>query len=171
YLMRAFRRGFRGGSGPSLPSRFLQDIPEKLIKRVDKNEPKSQKTERRSSNGPIGTRKASEGTGRRQGFEFSSAKRVDSPSRSETPNSKPKLKLKPSKRPAPPRPRPMRRTAARSAATVFKAGDKVTHATFGEGMVVSSEPSGDDFEVTVAFKEGHGVKRLLMSFAKLTKVE
>ena len=36
---------------------------------------------------------------------------------------------------------------------------------------MSSEPSGDDFQVTVAFTEGHGVKRLMMSFAKLTKVE
>lgn len=171
YLMRAFRRGFRGGSGPSLPSRFLQDIPEKLIKRIDKNDSKPQTTERRSSNGPIGTRKAAERTGRRQGFEFSSNTRVDSASRSETPNSKPKLKLKPSKRPAPPRPRPMRRTTDRSAALVFKTGDKVTHATFGEGIVMSSEPSGDDFQVTVAFTEGHGVKRLMMSFAKLTKVE
>ena len=28
YLFRAFRRGFRGGSEPSLPSRFLMDIPQ-----------------------------------------------------------------------------------------------------------------------------------------------
>ena len=53
----------------------------------------------------------------------------------------------------------------------MKTGDKVSHGTFGEGIVMSSKQAGDDFEVTVAFKEGHGVKRLLMSFAKLTKVE
>ena len=31
YLLRAFRRGFWGGSGPSDPSRFLEDIPRDLI--------------------------------------------------------------------------------------------------------------------------------------------
>ncbi len=51
------------------------------------------------------------------------------------------------------------------------AGDKVRHAMFGEGIVVSCKPSGDDVEVTVAFKEGLGVKRLLLGFAPLEKVE
>ena len=51
--------------------------------------------------------------------------------------------------------------------TLFKSGDKVRHPTFGEGMVVSCVPSGSDFEVTVAFTEGAGVKRLLLSFAHL----
>ena len=34
-------------------------------------------------------------------------------------------------------------------------------------MVVSCVPSGADFEVTVAFTEGAGVKRLLLSYAHL----
>ena len=50
---------------------------------------------------------------------------------------------------------------------LFRTGDKVRHPTFGEGMVVSCVPSGPDFEVTVAFTEGAGVKRLLLSFAHL----
>ncbi|MDP3064359.1 MAG: UvrD-helicase domain-containing protein [Chloroflexota bacterium] len=53
----------------------------------------------------------------------------------------------------------------------FKAGEKVTHAKFGEGIVVSCAPSGADLEVTVAFKGEAGVKRLLASFAPLQKVE
>ncbi len=48
-------------------------------------------------------------------------------------------------------------------------GDKVRHAKFGEGVVVSCVPSGGDQEVAVAF-EGLGVKRLLLSFAPLEKV-
>jgi DNA helicase-2/ATP-dependent DNA helicase PcrA len=178
YLMRTFRRGFWGASGPSLPSRFLLDIPEELIERTDKNTPKSQTTERPRQSGPIGTRKGSERTGRRQGFEFSSNTRAGSTARPEMPkpksllnsNSKGKIKLTPSRRPSPPRPRPGRR-AARNATPLFKTGDKVAHDTFGDGIVMSCEPSQDDFQVTVAFKDGHGVKRLLMSFAKLTKVE
>ncbi len=54
--------------------------------------------------------------------------------------------------------------------TLFKSGDKVLHPTFGEGMVVSCVPSGSDFEVTVAFTEGAGVKRLLLSYAHLELV-
>ena len=52
----------------------------------------------------------------------------------------------------------------------LKSGDKVRHSIFGEGMVVSCNPSGHDFEVTVAFADGAGVKRLLLSFANLEKL-
>ena len=53
----------------------------------------------------------------------------------------------------------------------FRAGDKVTHDSFGRGIVVSCEPKPDDYEVTVAFVGAQGIKRLLYSIAKLTKVE
>lgn len=48
-------------------------------------------------------------------------------------------------------------------------GDRVRHASFGEGLVVNTKPSGDDQEIAVAF-DGAGVKRLLLSFAPLEKV-
>ena len=48
----------------------------------------------------------------------------------------------------------------------FKAGDKVRHGVFGEGIVVSCTAVKDDHELSVAFVEG-GVKRLLHSLAKL----
>jgi DNA helicase-2/ATP-dependent DNA helicase PcrA len=48
----------------------------------------------------------------------------------------------------------------------FFAGQKVRHATFGDGIVVSSKLVEGDEEVTVAFT-GKGVKRLLASFARL----
>ena len=51
----------------------------------------------------------------------------------------------------------------------FKAGDKVIHESFGEGIVVSCNVSGADFEITVAFAGESGIKRLLHSFAKLDK--
>ena len=31
YLLRAFRRGFMGGSGPTMASRFLREIPSSLV--------------------------------------------------------------------------------------------------------------------------------------------
>ena len=51
----------------------------------------------------------------------------------------------------------------------FKAGDKVRHPTFGEGVVVSARVTEADEEVDVAFV-GHGVKKLLASFARLEKL-
>jgi len=49
-------------------------------------------------------------------------------------------------------------------------GDRVRHAQFGEGVVVSRKRVKDDLEVTVAFKGGAGVKRLMLSFARLEKL-
>ena len=48
----------------------------------------------------------------------------------------------------------------------FKAGDKVQHGKFGDGIVVSCTAVSGDHEVSVAFVNG-GVKRLLHSLAKL----
>lgn len=61
-----------------------------------------------------------------------------------------------SARPAPPRGAP--------AAGCWKLGDRLRHASFGEGIVVQSKPAGGDEEVIVAFS-GHGVKRFLASLA------
>ncbi len=51
-----------------------------------------------------------------------------------------------------------------------KAGSRVRHAVFGEGVVVSSRAVDGDYEAVVAFDDA-GVKRLLLSFAKLEKVD
>jgi DNA helicase-2/ATP-dependent DNA helicase PcrA len=50
----------------------------------------------------------------------------------------------------------------------FRAGDKVKHPSFGDGVVVSSKMNGDDEELEVAFV-GQGVKRLIAAYAKLEK--
>jgi len=54
----------------------------------------------------------------------------------------------------------------------FAAGEHVRHLKFGEGIVVSCNPtaSGSDQEVTVAFKGQAGVKKLLLSFAPLERL-
>ncbi len=51
----------------------------------------------------------------------------------------------------------------------FKAGDHVTHESFGEGIVISYRKVKSDAEVTVAFDRA-GLKRLLLSFAKIEKI-
>jgi DNA helicase-2/ATP-dependent DNA helicase PcrA len=55
--------------------------------------------------------------------------------------------------------------------TPFKAGEKVRHGQFGEGIVVNCLPANLDYEITVAFKGESGVKRLLLSFAGLEKID
>ena len=120
YLLRAFRRSLRGGSGPAIPSRFLVDIPQDVI---------------------VSPRQAVSEAGPSMGW---------------TPGVR------------------ARRSDGNLAQPVkpgLTTGDKVRHATFGEGIVMSRTPSGEDFEITVAFKEGQGVKRLLLSLAPLEKVE
>jgi DNA helicase-2/ATP-dependent DNA helicase PcrA len=51
----------------------------------------------------------------------------------------------------------------------FQAGEKVTHAKFGQGIVVNCTAKPGDYEITVAFLGDSGIKRLLHSFAKLQK--
>jgi DNA helicase II / ATP-dependent DNA helicase PcrA len=50
----------------------------------------------------------------------------------------------------------------------YKAGDHVKHEQFGEGVVVNYHKTKNDAEVVVAF-DGAGVKRFLLSFAKIEK--
>ncbi|MGH2445113.1 MAG: UvrD-helicase domain-containing protein [Candidatus Limnocylindria bacterium] len=50
----------------------------------------------------------------------------------------------------------------------WKAGDRVTHRRFGDGIVVSSRIVKGDEEVTVAFV-GEGVKRLIAAYAGLER--
>ena len=124
YLLRAFRRGLWGRSEPTLPSRFLNDIPKDLIISPVRGNSRSAASPAVRL-GPARTR-------------FANGERAPTP--------------------------PVDSNSLRT-------GDKVRHASFGEGIVMSSSRSGADTELTVAFKEGHGVKRLLRSFAPLEKVD
>ena len=149
YLSHAARRGFRGGYGPNVPSRFLDDIPEKLIDRT--------------SSAP------STDFGLRWSL-------VDEPTTLKRPVADlPRAGNGAAPRSKPARPVPKSVGRAPSLAEEGEAlpdlstGDKVRHAKFGEGIVTSTKPSGTDVEVTVAFLD-EGVKRLLQSFAKLEKV-
>jgi DNA helicase-2/ATP-dependent DNA helicase PcrA len=53
----------------------------------------------------------------------------------------------------------------------FVAGDRVRHARFGDGIVVNCELYGADQKVTVAFKGEAGIKKLLLSYAPLERIE
>ncbi len=68
----------------------------------------------------------------------------------------------------PARPEPVE---GRVPADAFSAGDHVRHPKFGQGIVVSCEPSGADYQVVVAFQGEAGIKKLLLSFAPLERAE
>jgi DNA helicase-2/ATP-dependent DNA helicase PcrA len=60
--------------------------------------------------------------------------------------------------------------AATPAELAWRAGDKVRHRRFGDGIVVTSQWVSGDEEVTVAFA-GHGVRRLVGSYAGLERID
>ena len=147
HLVRAFRRGFRGRSGsvPAMPSRFLADIPQELLAKPDL------------------------GPGRRR-LSGQQDRPASRPSTARGDRTTEQVVRKPDT--------PVirrRRTAASatptSAGLSLSTGDRVRHKTFGEGIVTEAKPARGDTEVTVAFKDGQGVKRLLLSFAPLEKLE
>jgi DNA helicase-2/ATP-dependent DNA helicase PcrA len=59
--------------------------------------------------------------------------------------------------------------ALNSPSIELKAGDRVRHLQFGEGVIVSCVPKAGDIEIVVAFANV-GVKKLLLGFAKLEKL-
>jgi DNA helicase-2/ATP-dependent DNA helicase PcrA len=62
-----------------------------------------------------------------------------------------------------------RRAARTESAPTYKTGARVRHPQFGPGIVIASKKLDADEQVTVAF-EGNGVKKLLLSFAKLERL-
>jgi DNA helicase-2/ATP-dependent DNA helicase PcrA len=149
YLLYAMRRAMYGRTQPSVKSRFLGEIPTELIKQAAKRgtTTSTQQTSmftQRSTFASVNRAAPSRPNDQSRGF--SSSRGADS-----------------GRTPEPPR-------SSGSRAVAFFAGQRVRHALFGEGVVVSSKLSDDDEEVTVAFP-GKGVKRLLASFAKLERAE
>lgn len=209
YLLRAFRRGFRGGSEPGIPSRFLMDIPPELLaapsqsrkartaqpttqtqrrtaasqqgRRMDAAEPPPSRrrtqdgTQNRSQNDRLRRtlsqmdtpaaanrrsladqrRRASSGDANRGGALRSSSGSL----RSQT-SAGAGVRRQPR----------VRRGSSAPKIPHLATGDKVQHGIFGEGIVMECKPSGSDYEVTVAFKDGAGVKRLLLGMAPLEKM-
>jgi DNA helicase-2/ATP-dependent DNA helicase PcrA len=53
----------------------------------------------------------------------------------------------------------------------FRVGDRVSHKTFGEGLVLETLGQGDDQSVVVSFSADRSQRKLMLKFAKLSKVE
>ncbi len=157
YLMRAYRRSSMGRRGVNPPSRFLGDIPPSLLRPLDRGAGRA----RRSYGGFGGG--ASGGSKTR----LPAWDEADEPPRRRYAEAGP-VPGRITRRPAAPGVRARR--DGQPTPSGFDAGDRVRHAKFGDGVVVGCVPSGADHEITVAFPGDHGVKRLLLSFARLEKL-
>ena len=177
YLMYAFRRSSFGNvSEPSEPSRFLADIPREFVKTKSGekrntyddflNAKKYKEQTTWGGGGESGarsvegreTRNAKRETNFRRPSSFVKRETsMDDDDADET-ETRPLGKARTS---FSEKPKPARNTE-------WNAGDKVSHPTFGDGVIVSSKVVGQDEELQVAF-DGAGVKRLLAAYAKLTR--
>ncbi len=171
YLLRAFRRMLYGRSEVNEPSRFLKDVVK--VQGVRNDAANGWAASDRA--GGYGNGGLSERAGYGGGFSArSTARSGDGPpwgqssrpatrglGRASEPPTRSAGNM-PSRLPAKPPARAERPLQ-------FKPGDRVDHGLFGQGIVIKSEPTADDEEVTVAFA-GKGTKTLLAGFAKLRKL-
>ncbi len=125
YLTRARTRMLFGQTRFNQPSRFIKEIPDKLL------EKSGGEIVRSFSHSP------------------SSAPRPQTPSRGFTS--------------APTHSVPSANT------TQFNVGDTVMHKTYGEGVVLSAKPMGNDTLLEIAFTTS-GTKKIMANFAKVEKI-
>jgi DNA helicase-2/ATP-dependent DNA helicase PcrA len=167
YLVRTFRRTLYGSSDVREPSRFLLDIPTDLIDghlvKKAAHVPSPASSPPQSGRELIAQRREAV------------RRHVERLGRQERPSSRPRHADHAAGVTARAHQMPGRGEETLTSALApqrepsFRTGQAVKHPIFGEGIVISSQISGDDEEVTVAF-EGQGLKRLMASFAKLEPV-
>ena len=158
YLTHAFRRTRWGSDDVSPPSRFLQDIPGKLM---EGRSLRARTDAARASARGVTT------WGRRANEDEAPTVARGDRARS-APSSSTVWSPGRAAPAAAPAPRPSQ-AARPSGSPQFKIGDRISHGLFGEGTVISSQVRGDDEEVTVAFKS-KGIKKLLASLANLRRL-
>ncbi|MFZ6004013.1 MAG: UvrD-helicase domain-containing protein [Actinomycetota bacterium] len=137
YLTHAWSRTLYGGTQYNPPSRFLDEIPERLVEAIE---------QRRASRG--GRTYGSGGYGSSGSGVSSNRDRIVDRALTSSGTG------------------PAKHGAE---ALGLKVGDDVSHATFGEGVVLLLEGQGEKAEVVIRFP-GVGEKRLLLSWAPLKKL-
>ncbi|QAY67823.1 DNA helicase PcrA [Paenibacillus protaetiae] len=157
YLTCARMRTLFGRTSSNMPSRFLEEVPDSVKENVSAGG--IGRGGNRFAGGGAGSFGATRpGGGRAPGFGAAAASRPSGAAGSSVRISSPL-------------------DAARAAGASagggdrdFAAGDKVAHGKWGEGTIVSVKGTGSDTELQIAFPAPVGIKRLLASFAPITKV-
>jgi DNA helicase-2/ATP-dependent DNA helicase PcrA len=158
----------------SIPSRFLEEIPPRLLEDLTRGQ-------RASIGGAYGSRYGST----RGGDEWESTghysyededQRPRTVSRAAPPANRPQAgpgsldniaQFFSSRKASGSRPK--LEIPVSTGATGFRSGQRVRHPKYGEGVVFRREGDGDDAKITVQFAE-FGVKKLVEKFAQLEKV-
>ncbi len=131
-------------------SRFVGEIPEELITREDLTLEALNAASAVAAGRPAGAL-----TGQSYGY-------YDRPRKAKAPVHTDRLTVG--------QPVPASTTAARRSMNSLTPGDRVTHATFGEGEILSIKPMGADKLIEVMFDTA-GTKKLMGTYAKLKKLE
>jgi DNA helicase II / ATP-dependent DNA helicase PcrA len=182
YLVRAYRRSFFGESHTTEPSRFLEDIPSRLLTNpgVNTREPGGLRTQAGARDNRRGSYEdeynqdrgsSSYESGRTFGSGRPGAQSQRRPAGNPAPPARGPARpaaysapAAPPTQPAVPPPEPPRPRGQQ-----YKPGDKVRHNIFGGGIILKSEMEQDTEFVEVQFEGRIGKKRLSMDFAKLEK--
>ena len=148
YLSHAWSRMLYGSTQYNPPSRFLDEIPEALVRVVEG----SRVVGRRGQASTFGG----------SGSSGSYASHSPTSSFSSPIGRNRHEMVERALRPAPP-------TPSGADAIGLRVGDDVRHNTFGEGVIIDLEGTGDKTQATVHFRDV-GEKRLLLSWAPLEKL-
>jgi DNA helicase-2/ATP-dependent DNA helicase PcrA len=149
YLTHAWSRTLFGGTQYNPPSRFLDEIPEELVRAIDGNRRASRRW-RAGSAGSRGYDRHDRSASLVGGIAGGRERIVDAALRVRDPAQQ----------------RPSRSGAEDLG---LRIGDDVRHNTFGEGVILDLSGSGDKTEALVRFRDA-GEKRLLLSWAPLAKL-
>ena len=169
YLLRAFRRRYPSSGGVSLPSRFLEELPDEVLASPSLDRPPGSRAdsyglspsrssrnadvviggsyaqERRASRTRLGYGSGEGGEASRGRLRGNIDERLTEWTSSRRPSSEPEPERVP-----------------------LAVGEIVRHPTFGEGVVQEVEGSGETEQATVNFP-GAGLKRLLVNLARLER--
>jgi DNA helicase-2/ATP-dependent DNA helicase PcrA len=142
YLTHAWSRTLFGGTQYNAPSRFIDEIPARLVHDIDGN----RRASRRSRGDAYGTYGSGSGSGSGGRVGQGRERIVEGALRARVPS----------------------RSGAETLG--LRIGDDVRHNTFGEGVILELSGSGDKTEARVRFRDGVGEKQLLLSWAPLEKI-
>ena len=151
YITRAQSRMLYGQTNRNAPSRFLQDVPSELTEEIDRRRPAT-------TVDFGGSRFGGQGYGQSyRGQSYVAAQSTRSHEAFRTVND----------RPTGSRATVASATAKPAAAYSWKVGDRVGHASFGEGVITAITPMAGDTLLVIQFDKV-GQKKLMANYAKLT---
>ena len=151
YILHAKSRIWYGQTVANPLSRFVAEIPEELVMREDLT------MEAAMAAGESAAGAASWGYAAMAGHTY-----YERPKRRAQPQHTDRITVG--------QPTPSATVAARATLNTFEPGDRVVHATFGEGEILSIKPMGADKLIEVMF-DAVGTKKLMGTYAKLRKLD